>query len=207
MDFKLTQDGDLLLGQQAVDEEGYLLYYSIDSTSNNLPVVTRDINLADAAIHDLKTVHEDEERLQLIQSRLRTDNPDWYLYEEVGASLSDFIGEQNSPETAKRIEARVAETLVRNDAFSLDEIEINVVPISVNEILVDIILDSENRYLRYAFSLDFDIGISNTYVLDKDGNIMEPENEEPVDIYEGLPKYENDYTTEGMEDEERGVEE
>lgn len=200
MDFKLTKDGDLLLGQQATDEEGYLLYYIIDSQSPTLPITTRNINEASVAVHDIRTVHDDEERLQLIQSRLRTDNPDWYLYDEVGASLSDFIGEENSPETASEIESRIIETLIRNDAFTLEELEVNVVPTSINEILVDIILDSENRYLRYAFSLDFDIGINNTYILDRDGNILEEDLEVNPDIYEGIPKYETEISEEELEE-------
>ena len=172
MDFRLTQDGDLMLGQQAIDDEGYLLYYQIDPENTVRPIVTRDVD-ATIEIRDIQTVHQDEERLQLINSRLRTENPDWYLYESVGASLTDFIGRVNNPDTALEIENRVESTLIRNDAFLSEELEINVVPTSRSEVLVDIILDSENRYLRYAFSLNFDIGINNTYILDRDGNILE----------------------------------
>lgn len=177
MDFRLTQDGDLVLGQQAIDDEGYLLYYQIDPESTIRPIITRDIDNGAIEIRDIQTVHQDEEKLQLISSRLRTENPDWYLYESVGASLTDFIGRVNSPDTALEIENRVESTLIRNDAFLSEELEINVVPTSRSEVLVDIILDSENRYLRYAFSLDFDIGINNTYILDRDGNILEERDE------------------------------
>lgn len=177
MDFRLTQDGDLVLGQQAIDDEGYLLYYQIDPESTIRPIITRDIDNGAIEIRDIQTVHQDEEKLQLISSRLRTENPDWYLYESVGASLTDFIGRVNNPDTALEIENRVESTLIRNDAFLSEELEINVVPTSRSEVLVDIILDSENRYLRYAFSLDFDIGINNTYILDRDGNILEERDE------------------------------
>lgn len=174
MDFKLTSDGDLILGQQSVDEEGYLLYYKKELPPNSLPDVTRDIDEGSVPIRDIETVFQDEERLQLIQSRLRTDNPDWYLYEDVGASLSDFIGLPNNPDTANQIEIRVKDTLLRNEAFLEDEISVNVIPVSQSEIVIDVVLDSQNRYLRYAITLDFNVGINNTYVLDREGMIVDP---------------------------------
>ena len=172
MDFKLTNDGDLSLGQQAIDEEGYLLYYKEALDKDGFPQITRNKEESVSAIRDIETISAHEERIQLMKSRLQTDNPDWYLYEEVGASLSDFIGMINNPDTASLIEERVISTLLRNDAFSTEEIEVNVIPVGINEVLIDVILTIESRYLRYAIKLNFDIGINNIYTLDKNGNIL-----------------------------------
>lgn len=172
MDFKLTDDGDLSLGQQVIDDEGYLLYYKDVKKEDGFPVTTVNIEESISPIRDIETVSVDEERLQLMKSRLQTDNPDWYLYEDVGASLSDFIGMINSPDTANLIERRVVDTLLRNDAFSVDELDVNVIPVSLNEVLIDIILTIENKYLRYAIKLDFNVGINNIYTLDREGNII-----------------------------------
>lgn len=166
-----------------------MLYYQIDETSDRPPVVTRDVDKATVSIHDFKTIHEDEERLQLLESRMRTENPDWYLYQEVGASLSDFIGLPNNPDTAKTIEDRVLHTLTRQDSFSEEELTVSVAPISASEVLIDVILDSENLYLRYAFSMDFNIGINNVYVLNQNGEIIEDAGEENPDIYAGINRY------------------
>lgn len=200
MDFELTDDGDLFLGQQSVDEEGYLLYYMVDDIGDMLPMITRDANEATIPVRDFRTTQGSPQRLQLIKSRLQTENPDWSIYENVGASLSDFIGETNNPETGKKIEERVLHTLLRNEAFDTDELFVNVAPTSPKEVLVDIVLDSQEMYLRYAFSLDFEIGINNIYILDESGEVLEKEEKINPDIFEGIP--EEQFFYEDMEAEE-----
>lgn len=183
MDFKLTDDGDLCLGEQLVDEDGFFLYYIVDEYGKLLPEKTKNEIEAKIPIRDIKTIDGDLEKAQLIKTRLQTENPDWELYENVGASLSDFIGKPNNPITGEIIEKRVYDTLLRGDAFKEEELTVNVIPISHKEVLVDVILDSNNLYLRYAFSLNFDIGINNVYVLDKNGKtIEEKSNKNDLDI-------------------------
>lgn len=188
MDFELTSDGDLYLGQQEVDDEGYLLYYMVDEFGERMPQKTRDVDEASIPIRDFKTIHQEEERLQLIQSRLKTDNPDWVLYTSVGASLTDFIGRQNTASTGKEIEERVLNTLVRDGAFDEEELTVNLIPTSPYEVLVDIKLDSENLYLRYAFSLDFNIGVTNVYTVNKNGDIETEKEKVNPDIMDGMPE-------------------
>lgn len=199
MDFELTDDGDLYLGQQLTDKEGYFLYYIVDELGENLPIITRDVNEATIPIRDFKLISEDLERLQLIKTRLQTENPDWALYESVGASLTDFIGEKNNPTTGSLIEDRVLQTLLRNDAFHEEELSVNVIPISYNEVLVDVTLDSQSMYLRYAFSLNFEIGVNNVYILDRNGDIVEEEVKLNPEIMEGMPT-EDILTYEDLED-------
>lgn len=188
MDFELTDDGDLYLGQQKVDEEGYLLYYMVDELGDRLPIPTRDVEEASIPVRDFKTIHEDEERLQLIQTRLKTENPDWIMYENVGASLSDFIGRQNTATTGKEIEERVISTLTRNNSFDREELTVNLVPTSASEVLIDVKLDSRNIYLRYAFTLNFEVGVTNVYVLDRTGQVVEEEVKVNPDIMDGMPE-------------------
>lgn len=173
MDFKLTDEGDLDLGQQQVDRDGYLLYHTQAYQHEYPAEPTTNPEIGETPIRDFKTVHEDQERLQLIQTRMKTENPDFYLYQEVGASLTDFIGRKNNRDTANEIELRVRDTLLRNDAFDEEELNITVVPVSFDEVLVDILLDNSNHHIRYAFTLDFNLGIKNTYVIDEEGNVIE----------------------------------
>lgn len=188
MDFELTDDGDLYLGQQQIDEEGFFLYYMIDEIGSKLPMITRDVEEATIPIRDFKTIHEDEEKLQLIQTRLKTENPDWILYKRVGASLNDFIGRQNTATTGKEIEERVISTLTRNNSFDREELTVNLIPTSSSEVLVDIKLDSNNIYLRYAFTLNFELGVTNVYVLDRTGQIVEEEIKMNPGIMDGMPE-------------------
>lgn len=186
MDFELTDDGDLYLGQQQVDDEGYLLYYQISGRDGEIPRITKDIEEASIPIRDFKTITGEEEKVQLIGTRLRTDNPDFVLYENVGASLSDFVGEINNENTAEEIEIRVMNTLLRESNFKEEDLSVNVLPVSPTEVLTDVQLKNKNEYIRYAFSLNFDIGIVNTFVLDRNGNIIEDEEKINPDIYSGI---------------------
>ena len=185
MDFELTDDGDLYLGQQQIDEDGYLLYYKTDPDRFFNPIVVRDASQASIPIRDFKTISGDVEKVQLVHNRLRTENPDWLLYEYVGASLSDFIGEPNNPQTAEAIERRVLHTLKRNSAFMEEELTINVAPISISEVLIDVRVESENNYINYAFSLSFLSGVTNTYVIDEEGHIVQQEKINP-EVFEGI---------------------
>lgn len=173
MDFELTDDGDLYLGDQKVDEEGYLLYYKTDRMGYNLPIETRDVDEASIPIRDFSTIHQDEESLQLIKTKLKTDNPDWIMYTNVGASLTDFIGRHNNYKTGKEIESRILNTLIRDGSFNKEELKINLIPTSSNEVLIDIKFDKKSLYSRYAIILNFEIGIKNVYLLDKEGKKIE----------------------------------
>lgn len=202
MDFELTSDGDLLLGQQKTDEKGNLLYFLNDPLGLDFPIETTNPENATITIRDFKKIDGDLERIQLIETRLKTENPDWITYRNVGASLTDFIGLQNTPDNGELIRQRVFHTLVRDEAYTEEELKVNVVPISATEILIDIIMENNDLYTRYAFSLNYEIGITNVYVLDKNGEVLEEPKKVNPDMFEGIVYDE----TEDLNDAELGEE-
>lgn len=163
-DFKLSADGDLVLGEQAVDSDGYLLYYAL-YPGEEQSFITRTPSDYTRPMRDIKIVEDDEGDLQLIKSRLQTENPDWRLYPLVGADLTDLIGLPNTPETAYLAEQSVLRALTYDGAFKEKDLTINVVPVSAFTLFIDIKLRQGNQLIRYSGSINLELGVWNEYQL------------------------------------------
>lgn len=159
-DIKLSSDGDLVLGQQQLDEEGFFLYYK--KVGEEEVEITRDPD-GNTPIRDMEAAYGEDAAMQLIKSRLQTDNPDWHPYPNVGANLSDLIGSINSPKTAEIGKDMILRALTYDGAFETEDIEVEVIPVSANQILFDIRLVRDARYLRYPVIFDFETGLLNDY--------------------------------------------
>lgn len=163
-DFTLTEDGDLVLGQQVTDENGKYLYYLDTSNNNEPPIITTDPE-GNIPIRDARVSYDNDVRLQLIHTRIRTDNPDFSLYPEIGANLSDLIGLPNNEATAMQGVDQIYACLTADGAFQGEELDIQVAPVSRDSILFDIKLLNSDPYLRFAVVFNFNVGILNAYEL------------------------------------------
>lgn len=158
-DFKLTEEGDLELGDQLVNEEGYLLYYTeLGSTA-----MTIEPGESGIPVRDLEMTWGDEAEAQLIMSRLRTENPDWLLHDGIGADISDLIGEPNTQETAAIGVEKIRAALTYGNTFLSEELEIIPIPISATEILFDIWVNRAIGVSRYPVIIDLEYGLLNYY--------------------------------------------
>lgn len=160
-DIYLTADGDLALGQQATDKDGYLLYYRFHNESD--PFITTEAEAGDVPIRDIQVVDGEERDLQLIRNRLMTENPDWRLYPEVGADLSDLIGLSNTPATAEAGVQLIRNALTRNGAFRPEQLTVDAVPVGPHTLLFDIRVSRSRSILRYVGTLDLTLGSWNEY--------------------------------------------
>lgn len=160
---KLSAEGDLVLGQQATDKDGYLLYYVDRAQNDDLAEFTTNPEEATIAIRDIEMVYQEDAELQLIRNRVQTDNPDWLLYPEVGADLSDLIGEINRPETAEKGIQTIKRCLTYDGAFKEEDVTIEAVPVSSEELLFDIRLERPSRFIRYALVFSFEVGLMNAF--------------------------------------------
>lgn len=162
IDLKLSEDGDLVLGQQQVNEKGEYLYYQDVSESGGDPFLTTEPE-DNIPVRDVDVVYEDTARLQLLNTRVRTDSPDFRGYPEVGANLSDLIGQPNNQRTAEEGVEMIRETLTYDGAFDSEHVEIDAIPVSKEELLFDIKLTRNEPYRRYVIVFNFDVGILNQY--------------------------------------------
>lgn len=161
-DIKITADGDLVLGNQMTDAENKLLYY-VSSNPEAAGIVTNEPNENSIPMRDMDSVFSDDRNLQLISTRFRTDQPDWYLYPDLGANISELAGELNSEETALKGKDMIIESLTSDNAFNMSNVEITPVPVSQNEILYDIRIHTNESVSRYHYLLNLEIGVLNYY--------------------------------------------
>ncbi len=163
VDFRLTPEGDLDLGPQQTDANGNLLYYQHYAGLAALPMETTRPGDGAVPIRDAGLVYLQEADLQLIKSRVQTDNPDWHWFPQVGANLSDLIGRRNNPATAAAGKAQILAALTYDNAFKAEDITIDAIPVGVNELLFDLRLTNRTGSYRFLLTLDVTIGVTNFY--------------------------------------------
>lgn len=167
LDIKLSPDGDLMLGEQQTDENGYLLYYADFSNNNEPAMLTTDPTIATTPVRDIEMVYGEGSELQLIKSRLNTENPDWYFYPQVGADLTDLIGENNSPQTALVGESAILRALTYDGAFSAEDLTVSGIPVGPGELFFDIQLKRRYRTHRFGVTLDLTLGVYNVFEVEE----------------------------------------
>ena len=165
-DFQLTAEGDLMLGQQTSDEDGYLLYYHPDGPASDIPPINTNPE-GGIPIRDASLIEGDQQSLQLIKSRLMTENPDWNLYPEIGADLTDLIGMRNTPETAEVGINLIRRSLTRDRAFNEEDLEIDAAPVGPRTLLFSILLKRNQNILRYTGTLNLSLGVWNEYQVEE----------------------------------------
>lgn len=160
IDFGMSEEGDLLLGEQMTDESGNLLYrdptriggYTTEPSTNTIPM--RDIGIS----------YGDEAEMQAMNARLRTENPDWVLHDGIGSDLSDLIGEPNVRATAEEGKRKIIESLTYDGTWRVEELDVAAVPYSSEAILFIVKRMKEGRnYLRVPLLFDLNIGLRDIH--------------------------------------------
>lgn len=165
IDFQLDDDGDLKLGTQQVNAEGYLLYYRQPTGEDQKPYLTTEPGVGTVPVRDFSLVLEEASELQLIRTRLMTENPDWSLYKTVGADLTELIGRRNNPQTAALGENLIMRALTYDNAFEKERVSVEAIPVSQAKILFVLTLKKKTTQNRYGISFDLQLGITNIYEL------------------------------------------
>jgi len=162
-DLKLDADGDLILGDQVRNAADELLYYIPTNENGDAPRLTNEPGPGRIPVREMRTVSGEESQLQLIRSRLMTENPDWLLYPNIGADLSDLIGKRNAPATANEGKEKIIRALTYDNAFSANDLSVEAVPVSSETLLFDIRITQRLRVLRYALTVSLKLGVTNLY--------------------------------------------
>lgn len=96
--------------------------------------------------------------LQQAYIRAMTDEGDYLLYPELGASLSKLFGMPQSPQTGNEGVNRLQAAFDREAAFVGKKIEINAVPTGYQSIRFDIFITSGSRE-QVRLSVEQSLGI------------------------------------------------
>lgn len=94
-------------------------------------VITSRLDLAIGHNGDIMTSIEDPLRslYQQIKIRIMSDQGDWDLYREIGASVSAFVGEPNNKITAESLKKRIVTSMTRNGLVNNADIDVKYMPI------------------------------------------------------------------------------
>ena len=140
-----------------------MLYYIPTNENGDAPRLTNEPGPGRIPVREMRTVSGEESQLQLIRSRLMTENPDWLLYPNIGADLSDLIGKRNTPMTAEEGRSMIIRALTYDAAFSERELTVEAIPVSRETLLFDIKILRRGNVYRYALTLSLQLGITNFY--------------------------------------------
>lgn len=157
-DFAFTPDGDLVAGEPAVDEEGNIMYYHPSTDTKDTDKGSDGI-----AIHDIAINYALDVERQLINNRLLTDAPDWFHYPDMGANLSDLVGEPNTQATGMRGEALIQNALIYEGYYNASDVNVRAVPISSEEILFMIFISKPQEEVRVPVVFNLTTGLLNWY--------------------------------------------
>jgi len=165
IDFKFSPEGDLVLGDQMVNAEGLPLYRDMARSEG----YTTEVSETSVPIRDVGTAFGDEVDMQTILNRMRTDNPDWLLHEDIGANLSDLIGEPNTKTTMLKGIENITNALLYDGTFQSTEIEVVGAPYGMQEILFFVRLKRKGRQeVRIPLLFNLEQGLVNEYEVEEE---------------------------------------
>ena len=75
---------------------------------------------------------------------VKTRNPAWKLYPDIGANLEDFVGQPNTRETAAEMTKRLNYVLNKDQISGTNFLEVRVVPANAASVYIFIFLRNES---------------------------------------------------------------
>lgn len=105
--------------------------------------------------------------VQEVRTRIMGDQQDWELYPDVGAGLSDLIGQPNNKTTAESGKAKIIAALTRDGLVSAGDISIKYMPIGPYNLLYRLSIATAPTDANYQ-NESIDISVLFDY---KDGNL------------------------------------
>lgn len=101
--------------------------------------VDSDGDLVIAGNGDLKVATSEQTLKQTILFRVKTDHNEYTPYPYIGANLSPFVEEANTPRKGQAIVDAIVTALTNDPAFSSTEIFVDAVPLSKTDMGVIIV--------------------------------------------------------------------
>lgn len=108
--------------------------------------LTEDGDLARGASGDIATTPNPwRDDVQAAYVRVKTEQGDYLLYPNLGASLSQLYGMPQSPSTGRLGERLIAQALEREGRFLNHSFSIKAVPVDLHKIRFDVDIKSGSR--------------------------------------------------------------
>lgn len=96
--------------------------------------ISGDGDLQDTSFDPLRSLSQE------INTRIESDQGDWKSFPDIGASISDFVGEPNNKITAEAIKTRIIGALAQDGFIHTSDMKIKYMPIDRESIIFRISL-------------------------------------------------------------------
>ena len=104
-------------------------------------------DILDTSHDPLRSLHQE------CVTRIKSEIKDWKSYPDLGASISDFVGEPNNKLIAEAIKTRITAALTKHGFINSKDISIKYAPIDIDRILfritITVLATAENRGSNY----------------------------------------------------------
>lgn len=175
IDWAFSEDGDLVLGDPAVNDEGEVLYKHADGT------IDTDKREDGKEHRDIGVSYDLDAEKQTIFNRLRTDAPDWYHHPGMGGNLTDLIGEPNTRQTGALGATYITNALTYRGLYQTNQINVRPIPISVDEMVFVIDIAKFNSDLvRLPLVFNLQTGLMDFYQTPKSEDDALTYNAQPI---------------------------
>ena len=88
-----------------------------------------DGDIADTTYDPLRSLYQE------IRTRLKADLGDWILNKEIGAGMSDYVGEPNNKSTAEALKTRIIGSLTKFGLIASRDLKVSYIPIDIDKIM------------------------------------------------------------------------
>ena len=75
---------------------------------------------------------------QIIRNRIKAETNDWYSYKAMAANITTYIGQMNTKQTGKALEAAIKRALTYDNFINLDDLQVQAVPLTQKAIAIRI---------------------------------------------------------------------
>lgn len=95
-------------------------------------ILSHDGDFSDTKYDPLRSQYEE------IRDVVKSDINSWKIAKNIGASLSDFVGEPNNKITAEAIKTRIISALTRNGLVNSEDLKVTYLPYDIDKLIIRI---------------------------------------------------------------------
>jgi hypothetical protein len=119
-------------------------------------IIGHDGDIMDTYSDPLRSLYQE------IRTRIMSDVGDWANYTDIGATLSDFVGEPNTKITAESVKRRIQSALAKGGLVHNNDMQILYLPIDRDKLMIRLSIKVQST-ARNAGSETLSIGLAYSY--------------------------------------------
>lgn len=95
--------------------------------------------------------------VQTIVKRISSSTGDWPMQRQIGSNLGDFVGQDNSRETANLIRSRIVTELTKGNFIAASNLRVQILPVSKTSIIILIFIRTSDPSQPISINFTYDM--------------------------------------------------